>query len=102
MSSPNYQIIKLTNQLIDYFYKMIEWITVISLIILGLALVVAEIIFVPGTSLAGVVGFFFLIVGVGLGFVYFGDEAGWITVGVTSVASGAILYYSFSANVWGK
>ncbi|HEV8513447.1 MAG TPA: NfeD family protein [Cyclobacteriaceae bacterium] len=81
---------------------MIEWITVISLVFLGLALIVAEIIFVPGTTLVGVVGFAFLIVGVGLSFRYFGNETGWITVGATSVVSGAILYFSFSANVWGK
>lgn len=81
---------------------MIEWVTVLSLIVFGLALIVAEIIFVPGTTLVGVLGFGFLIVGVGLSFRYFGSEAGWITVGVTSVASGAILYYSFSSNVWGK
>ncbi len=81
---------------------MIEWITVTSLIVFGLALIVAEIIFVPGTTLVGVLGFAFLIVGVGLSFRYFGGEVGWITVGVSSVASGAILYYSFSANVWGK
>jgi membrane-bound ClpP family serine protease len=86
----------------DYFYEMIEWITVISLVVLGLALIVAEIIFVPGTTLVGIFGFAFLIVGVGLSFRYFGDELGWITVGVTSVVSGGILYYSFSANVWGK
>jgi len=90
------------NERIEYFYKMIEWITVISLVFFGLALIVAEIIFVPGTTLVGVFGFAFLILGVGLSFRYFGSEAGWITVGVTSVASGAILYYSFSSNVWGK
>jgi len=81
---------------------MIEWITVISLIVFGLALIVAEIIFVPGTTVVGVLGFAFLIIGVGLSFRYFDGEVGWITVGVTSAASGAILYYSFSANVWGK
>ena len=81
---------------------MVEWITVISLIGFGLALIVAEIIFVPGTTLVGVVGFAFLILGTGLSFRYFGGEVGWITVGCTSVASGVILYYSFSANVWGK
>src|SRR5579859_7415836 len=81
---------------------MIEWITVISLIFFGLALIVIEIIFLPGTTLVGVFGFGFLILGVGLSFRYFDTEIGWITVGVTSVASGAILYYSFSSNVWGK
>lgn len=81
---------------------MIEWVTVISLIFFGLALIVVEIIFVPGTTLVGVLGFVFLLVGVGLSFNYFGSETGWVTVGCTGVASGLLLYYSFSSNVWGK
>lgn len=81
---------------------MIEWITVISLILFGLFLVVAEIIFVPGTTLVGIVGFVFLITGIGFSFNYFGSETGWTTVGITSVASGLILYYSFKANVWSR
>ncbi|HCW06518.1 MAG TPA: hypothetical protein DGG95_04035 [Cytophagales bacterium] len=81
---------------------MVEWVIVLSLIVFGLALIVAEIIFVPGTTLVGVVGFAFLILGVGLSFRYFGGTIGWITVGATAISSGIILYYSFSANVWGK
>jgi membrane-bound ClpP family serine protease len=81
---------------------MLEWLTVISLIIFGLALIVVEIIFVPGTTLVGVLGFVFLLIGVSLSFNYFGTETGWITVGCTGVASGVLLYYSFSSNVWGK
>lgn len=81
---------------------MAEWLTVISLIFFGLALVVVEIIFVPGTTLVGVLGFVFMLVGVGLSFKYFGAEAGWITVGCTAVAGGVLLYYSFSSNVWGR
>jgi membrane-bound ClpP family serine protease len=81
---------------------MIEWVIVISLIFFGLALVVAEIIFVPGTTLVGVLGFAFLIMGSGLSFRYFGSSIGWITVGVTAASSAVILYYSFSVNVWGK
>jgi membrane-bound ClpP family serine protease len=81
---------------------MIEWVTVISLIFFGLALIVVEIIFVPGTTLVGVLGFVFLLVGVVLSFSYFGSDTGWVTVGCTGVASGLLLYYSFSSNVWGK
>ena len=44
---------------------MIEWMTVISLILFGLALLVAEIIFVPGTTLVGLFGFVFLVVEIG-------------------------------------
>ena len=50
---------------------MMEWITVLALIIFGLCLVVVEIIFVPGTTLVGVMGFLFLVAGVYLGFEYF-------------------------------
>ncbi len=81
---------------------MVEWITVISLILFGLFLIVAEIVFVPGTTLVGIVGFVFLLLGIGLSFNYFGSETGWITVGVSSVASGLILYFSFKANVWSR
>ncbi|MBS1951515.1 MAG: hypothetical protein OJF59_001185 [Cytophagales bacterium] len=79
-----------------------EWLIVIALIAFGLALIIAEIIFVPGTTLVGVLGFGFLILGTGLSFRYFGSETGWVTVGCTAVAAGVVLYYSFSANVWGK
>ncbi|HTH57298.1 MAG TPA: NfeD family protein [Cyclobacteriaceae bacterium] len=79
-----------------------EWAIVVSLIVFGLALVVAEIVFVPGTTLVGVIGFAFVILGVGLSFRYFGSPVGWITVGVTGVSAAVILYYAFSTNVWGK
>ncbi len=81
---------------------MLEWFTVISLILFGLALIVAEIIFVPGTTVVGVLGFVFLIIGIGLSFHYFGKDIGWITTGGAALASGFVLYYSFKANVWGR
>jgi membrane-bound ClpP family serine protease len=79
---------------------VIEWVTVISLIAFGLMLIVAEVIFVPGTTIVGVLGFLFLIVGIGFSFSYFGSETGWVTVGVSATLSGLILYYSFKSNVW--
>jgi membrane-bound ClpP family serine protease len=79
---------------------MAEWSTVISLVVFGLILVVAEVIFVPGTTVVGIIGFCFLVVGVGLSFKYFGSEVGWVMLGSTSVASGGLLYFSFTTNVW--
>lgn len=81
---------------------MVEWSIVISLILFGLLLLIAEIIFVPGTTLVGLVGFIFMAVGVGLSFRYFGGETGWTIVGATGVASGLLLYLAFKSNVWGK
>jgi membrane-bound ClpP family serine protease len=81
---------------------MVEWTTVISLILFGLLLLIAEIIFVPGTTVVGLIGFVFMAVGVGLSFRYFGSEIGWITVAGSSVASGLLLYLAFKANIWSK
>lgn len=81
---------------------MVEWITVISLILVGLALVIAEIIFVPGTTLVGVTGFALMAVGISLGFSYFGGSAGWTIAAVTAVASGVVIVYAFRSNVWGR
>jgi membrane-bound ClpP family serine protease len=81
---------------------VIEWVTVISLILFGLALVVAEIIFIPGTTVVGIIGFIFLIAGIAFGFKYFGSETGWVLVGVTAVISGLVFYFSFRTNVWGQ
>ncbi len=81
---------------------MVDWITVISLILFGLVLIVVEVIFVPGTTLVGLVGFLFLVIGAGLSFKYFGSETGWITVGLSAAAGGLIFYYSFKADMWGR
>ncbi len=80
---------------------MVEWLTVLSLLVFGLALIIAEIIFVPGTTVVGIIGFVFLVLGTGLSFFYFGRTAGWMTTGGTGVASAVLLYYAFKANVWG-
>jgi membrane protein implicated in regulation of membrane protease activity len=74
---------------------MVEWISIISLIAVGLALVIAEIVFVPGTTLVGIVGFVLMAIGVGLGFKYFGGTTGWTIAGV-------VLVYAFKSNVWGR
>lgn len=80
---------------------MVEWLIVLSLILFGLTLVVAEIVFVPGTTIVGVVGFVFLVLGDGLSFRYFGSGIGWVTTGGTALVSGVTLYFAFKANVWG-
>jgi membrane-bound ClpP family serine protease len=79
-----------------------EWMIVISLILLGLVLIVIEVIFIPGTTLVGLVGFIFLVVGVGLSFKYFGPDTGWATLGGSAVAAGGILYFAFKTNVWAR
>jgi membrane-bound ClpP family serine protease len=77
-----------------------EWMIVLSLVLIGLALVIVEVIFVPGTTIVGVAGFVFIVIGVGLSFRYFGSSAGWLTAGGSAVAAGLSLYFSFKTGVW--
>ena len=79
-----------------------EWTAVISLVVIGLILLLVEILFVPGTTLVGLVGFIVLGIGVGLSFSYFGKETGWLTLGTTAVIAGATLYISFKSNLWSR
>ncbi len=79
---------------------MIEWSIVLSLVAFGLLLLVAEIIFIPGTTLVGLLGFIFLAVGISLSFNYFGSTTGWVTLCLSSLASFAALYSSFNSKLW--
>jgi membrane-bound ClpP family serine protease len=79
---------------------MLTLIAILLLILIGLVLIVVEIIFVPGTTLVGVLGLGFAGLGVFLGFVTYGDEVGlWLLVG-TSVASIGVLLLSLRNKSW--
>ena len=79
-----------------------EWTIVISLVVVGLLLLLVEILFVPGTTLVGLIGFIVLGIGVGFSFNYFGREIGWMTLGSTAVIAGITLYISFKSNLWSR
>ena len=77
-----------------------EWLTVISLIVIGIVVVIVEIIFVPGTTVVGIFGAILSIIGVTLSFSYFGASIGWITLGATTVLSGFMFYWSLRTRAW--
>ena len=77
-----------------------EWYLVLTLIGIGLLLLIIEIIFIPGTSVAGFIGFGLIVVGLLLSFNYFGSSAGWIVVGGTAVAAGLIFFWTFRTKPW--
>jgi membrane-bound ClpP family serine protease len=81
---------------------MIDWLAVIVLIFLGLGFIIAEIIFVPGTTLLGLLGLVFTITGVVLSYLSFGGGIGTIVMAVTIILGISILIYSFKSGVWEK
>lgn len=81
---------------------MSAWTTVIFLVISGFVLLIVEILFVPGTTVVGILGLLATVLGIYLSFDYFGSEVGWwFTLGSTLFFVLAI-YYSFRNKTWEK
>jgi membrane-bound ClpP family serine protease len=81
---------------------MIMWIIILSLLLIGLALIVIELVFIPGTTVVGLLGFIFAGAGVMIGYQHFGSDTGvYILIG-TLVATLAALFYSFRSGAWSR
>lgn len=77
-----------------------DWITVILLLIAGIVLLVVEIIFVPGTTILGIIGAGLMVFGVIIGYSKFGTQAGTIILVSALVVGGTITVISFKSGVW--
>jgi membrane-bound ClpP family serine protease len=73
-----------------------DWLSVAALLLFGLLFVVAEVVFIPGTTLVGLVGLGLLIAGIWLGYRDLGTSAGHIALGLSVVLVGLVLYIGLS------
>jgi membrane-bound ClpP family serine protease len=69
-----------------------DWLTVALLLLFGLLFLIVEVLFIPGTTLVGLVGFALLVAGVWLGYRDLGTTAGHYALVVSVVAAGIMLY----------
>lgn len=69
-----------------------DWLTVVLLLLFGLLFLVVEVLFIPGTTLVGLVGFALLVAGVWLGYRDLGTTIGHYTLIFSVVAAGLMLY----------
>lgn len=77
-----------------------DWITVILLLLAGIILLVVEIIFVPGTTILGIIGAALMMFGVIISYSKFGAQIGTIVL-VSSVIIGAgVTIVGFKSGVW--
>jgi membrane-bound ClpP family serine protease len=81
---------------------MIDWVTVLVLILAGIVFVIVEIIFVPGTTILGIIGLAMMIFGVVLSYNKFGSNTGTIVLIGTALVGAAITVVSFKSGVWRK
>ncbi|MDX5337979.1 MAG: nodulation protein NfeD [Cyclobacteriaceae bacterium] len=73
-----------------------------SLLFIGLILLMVEMLFIPGTTIVGILGFLVSLAGVAFAFLKFDyNSALWITAGAAVVNLGAV-WYGFSSGVWNK
>lgn len=79
---------------------MMDWISVIALILMGIAIILVEIIFVPGTTVVGILGFLCAGYGVYLGYGYFGSTQGSIVLGVSAALGITLTFYAFKSKAW--
>lgn len=79
-----------------------DWFILSTLLLIGLILVIAEILFVPGTTLVGLIGVFVTAVGIYYAFISFDNQvAGLILVATLALNFGA-LFYGFRTGAWKK
>ena len=77
-----------------------EILFIVIAIVLGIALILIEILFVPGTTIVGIFGF--ILVGAGIYYTYtsFGQEIGNYTLVGSSLVSFGLIYFGFKSSSW--
>lgn len=76
----------------------IEIAIVTFLIVIGVALLLAEVFLLPGISIAGFAGGLCLIGGITYSFIYIGNTAGFITMGASVVVGAGAFIYLVKSN----
>lgn len=76
------------------------WIIIISLLAIGLGLIIVELVFIPGTTVVGLLGLIFSIVGIVISYSYFGSGIGFYILMGTLVTTVVALFYSFRSGAW--
>ena len=78
------------------------WLVITALIIIGLLFLVLEILVIPGTGVAGVVGFILIGIGIWQAYAYYGALAGHYTLAGTIILTLLTLMISLRSKTWKK
>lgn len=81
---------------------MIMWIVIISLLVIGLGLIIVELVFIPGTTVVGLLGLIFTGVGIAISYQHFGSDVGFYILMGTLVTSLVALFVSFRSGAWSR
>lgn len=73
-----------------------------AIILIGLALIAAEIYFIPGMNLAGIAGFLAILFGIGYMFAEGGVTGGIISIIVTGAIGGGMFFLMWQSGAWDR
>lgn len=79
-----------------------ETLTVISLILIGIALLLLEFLVVPGITVFGIGGIGIIAGGIFYAYEYFGQEGGLTALIGSFFAVGGVFYFAFKSKTWDK
>jgi membrane-bound ClpP family serine protease len=78
------------------------WTLILALLVIGLALIVVEVVFVPGTTLVGVLGVIFLGAAIMSSYKNYGTEVGFYVLLGTASVTAVALFFSFRSQAWSR
>jgi len=78
------------------------WTFIAVIIIVGFIFLLLEILVLPGTNVAGIIGFVLIGIGVWQAYAAYGNVVGSLTLAGSVVFSAAGLYYALKAGTWQK
>jgi len=81
---------------------LLDWVTVILLIVIGLVLIIVELIFVPGVTIVGILGVILAAVGIWIGYAALGTATGHFILIATVLTGSLALFYSFRSDAWSR
>ncbi|SFA96390.1 NfeD family protein [Algoriphagus aquimarinus] len=73
-----------------------------SLLIIGLVLLLAEVLFVPGTTVVGVFGLAVSLAGVVYAFLSFDAEVAWWITSIAVILNLVAIVYGFKSGLWNR
>ncbi len=81
---------------------MLMWIIILSLLLIGLALIIVELLFIPGTTVVGLLGLIFSVTGIVISYSHFGNDVGFYILLGTLATTVVAFIYSFRSGAWSR
>ena len=81
---------------------MLDWFSIVILLVVGIVLIVVELIFIPGTTIFGIIGLLLTAAAVIISFIGYGNAIGLGVLGIAFALLGITLYFSLRTGAWDK